>query len=167
MKKKKVIFVCLGNICRSPSAEAILKKLVKNENLEDRIEVDSAGTIDYHHGEPSDPRMKKYAARRGYAINHLARKFNTEKDFNDADYIITMDNENYKDIKELDFNNKFGHKIFKMSQFSENIKFDVVPDPYYMGSEGFEKVLDILEDSSKKLLLRIKDDIKSESKRTN
>jgi len=164
MKKKKVLFVCLGNICRSPSAETVLKKLIKDENLEDKIEVDSSGTIDYHEGEPSDPRMQKHAAKRGYALDHIARKINPEKDFVESDYIVTMDNEIYTDVIALDTQNKFRKKIFKMSQFSGKIQFQEVPDPYYKGAEGFEEVLDILEDACKVLLEKIKDDIKSENK---
>ncbi len=165
MKKKKVLFVCLGNICRSPSAEAVLKKFIKDENLEDKIEVDSSGTIAYHEGDPSDPRMQKHAARRGYTLDHIARKFNPEKDFAESDYIITMDNKNYSDVIALDVKKRFKNKIFKMSQFSRNIKFDEVPDPYYKGVEGFEEVLDILEDVCKVLLEKIKDDLESENKR--
>ncbi len=161
MKKKKVIFVCLGNICRSPAAEAVLKKLIKNENLEDKIEVDSSGTIDYHEGAPAESRMQKHSAKRGYTLDHLARKFNPGKDFIEADYIITMDNENYNDIIHLDVSKKFISKIYKMSQFSGKIKFVEVPDPYYLGSEGFEHVLDLLEDSCKVFLEKIKNDIKS------
>ena len=161
MKKKKVLFVCLGNICRSPSAEAVLKKYIKNEKLEDVIEVDSSGTINYHEGESSDPRMRKHAKNRGYSLDHIARGFNPEKDFHESDYIIAMDNEIYSDILAFDINRKFGDKILKMSQFSGDIKFNEVTDPYYLGSEGFEKVLDILEDSCKVLLEKIKVDIES------
>jgi protein-tyrosine phosphatase len=163
MKRKKVLFVCLGNICRSPSAEAVLKKLIKEQILEDKIEVDSAGTIDYHTGESSDKRMKKHAEKRGYMLDHLARQFSSKKDFEEADYIVTMDDENYIDINSLDIQNKFRNKIFKMSQFAGKIKFNKVPDPYYKGPEGFEEVLDLLEDSCKVLLEKIKDDIKSEN----
>ena len=164
MKKKKVLFVCLGNICRSPSTEAVLKKFIKDENLEDKIEVDSSGTIAYHEGESSDPRMQTHAAKRGYVLDHIARKFNSEKDFIESDYIITMDNKNYSDVISLDIKEKFRNKIFKMSQFAGNINFNEVPDPYYKGAEGFEEVLDILEDACKVLLEKIKDDIESGNK---
>ena len=164
MKKKKVLFVCLGNICRSPSAEAIFKKFVKDENLQDLIEVDSCGTIDYHQGETPDKRMQLYASKRGFKLDHIARMFNPKKDFTEQDYIIAMDNEIYKDINRFDEKKNFSEKIFRMSQFSGRIKFDEVVDPYYSGPEGFERVLDVLEDSCKILLGRIKNEIRSENK---
>lgn len=164
MKKKKVIFVCLGNICRSPAAEAVLKKIIREEGLEDKIEVDSAGTSGYHIGEGSDVRMINHASRRGYILDHIARRFNPDKDFEEADYIITMDNENYSDVLRFDPEKKYRDKIFKMSQFSGNIKFNEVPDPYYRGAEGFEEVLDLLEDSCKVLLNKIKNDMESSEK---
>jgi protein-tyrosine phosphatase len=156
---KKVLFVCMGNICRSPTAEAVFKKLVKDEGLDDKIEVDSCGTIDYHTGEPSDKRMQQHALKRGYQLDHLARQFDPHLDFMKSDYIITMDNENYYDIINLDLQNKFRDKVFKMSQFAGKIKFNEVPDPYYKGPAGFEEVLDILEDSCKVLLEKIKIDL--------
>ena len=160
MKRKKVLFVCLGNICRSPSAEAVMKKLVKREGLENIIEVDSAGTIDYHEGEPADERMQKHAKKRGYELNHTAKVFDTKTDFRKADYIVTMDNDNYYDITSFDKGNHHSDKIFKLSQFAGDIKFEEVPDPYDGGPEGFEIVLDILEDACKGLLEKIKNDIK-------
>jgi protein-tyrosine phosphatase len=158
---KNIIFVCLGNICRSPSAEAVMKKLVETEGFDGQITVDSAGTIGYHEGEPSDPRMKKFAERRGYILNHTAKKFNPGIDFINNDYIITMDNENYSDVISLDKEKKFRHKIFKMSDFARELKFDEVPDPYYGGPDGFENVLDILEDACKGLLEKIKNDLEA------
>ncbi|HSP89094.1 MAG TPA: low molecular weight protein-tyrosine-phosphatase, partial [Ignavibacteriaceae bacterium] len=143
MKKKKVLFVCLGNICRSPSAEGVLKKFIKDEHLEDKIEVDSCGTIDYHQGETPDSRTQRHALKRGYILNHRAKKFIPEKDFVETDYIVAMDNSNYSDILSFDTSNKFRNKVYKLSQFSDKIKFNEVPDPYYKGAEGFEEVLDL------------------------
>jgi low molecular weight protein-tyrosine phosphatase len=160
MKRKKVLFVCLGNICRSPSAETVMKKLVENQNLENIIEVDSAGTINYHEGEPADERMQKHAEKRGYILDHLARGFKPEIDFNSSDYIVTMDINNYYDITGMDSRNEYSDKIYKLSQFAVNMSFDEVPDPYYGGSEGFENVLNIIEDACKGLLEKIKNDIK-------
>lgn len=156
MQNKKVLFVCLGNICRSSAAEAVLKKYLEKEGLQDKVFVDSAGTAGYHIGEPSDPRMIKAASKRGYNIDHIGRKFRAAKDFLKFDYIITMDNQNFADIKELDHVNKFSHKIFKMSEFCKDIKFEEVPDPYYENEEGFEKVLNILEDGCRGILERLK-----------
>ena len=160
MKRKKVLFVCLGNICRSPSAEAVMRKLVENQELENLIEVDSAGTIDYHEGEAADKRMQKHAEKRGYKLEHLARGFKPEIDFATSDYIVTMDNNNYYDIVSLDSKNLYSDKIFKLTEFKVKINFDEVPDPYYGGSEGFKMVLDIIEDACKGLLEKVKNDIK-------
>jgi len=160
MERKKVLFICLGNICRSPSAEAVMKKLIKDQNMENLIEVDSAGTINYHEGETSDKRMQKHAERRGYKLDHLAKGFKRETDFSSSDYIVTMDNNNYYEIKSMDSKDRYTDKIFKMSEFSVNINFEEVPDPFYGGDKGFELVLDILEDACKGLLEKIKNDIK-------
>jgi len=92
MTKKKILFVCLGNICRSPAAEGIMKKLVEEKDLHNLIEVDSAGTMGYHTGEGADPRMKRHAKNRGYDLTSIARRFDPKKDFLDFDYIVTMDN---------------------------------------------------------------------------
>ena len=158
MHNKKILFVCLGNICRSPAAEAILKKNLQDKNLHDKIYVDSAGTAGYHIGESPDPRMIAYAAKRGYTVEHTTRKFNPAKDFIKFDYIITMDNENFKDVKSHDNVNKFSHKIFRMADFCKNIKVDEVPDPYYEGKKGFNNVLDILEDGCKGILEKLKNE---------
>ena len=156
MQNKKILFVCLGNICRSPAAEAILKKRLTDQNIQDNFYVDSAGTAGYHVGESSDPRMIGYAAKRGYNMDHITRKFNPAKDFVRFDYIITMDNENFEDVKSHDNLNRFSHKIFKITDFCKNMKVDEVPDPYYEGEEGFNGVLDILEDGVNGLLEKLK-----------
>lgn len=157
MQKKKILFVCLGNICRSPAAEAILKKKLTEENLQDNIYVDSAGIAGYHVGESSDPRMIGYAAKRGYKVEHITRKFNPAKDFIKFDYIITMDNEIFTDVKSHDNLNRFSHKIFKMTDFCKDIQVEEVPDPYYEGEKGFNNVLNILEDGCKEILEKLKD----------
>ncbi len=154
---KKILFVCMGNICRSPSAEAVMKYLVEKENLTDKIFIDSAGTIGYHAGEPADPRMRKHAEKRGYNLTSIARQFRLQ-DFEEFDYIVVMDHDNYRDIRALDKENKYAHKVFKMTQFSSN-GYEEVPDPYYGGPQGFENVLDILEDSAKGLLEKVKSEL--------
>ena len=160
MINKKILFVCMGNICRSPAAEGVMKTFVEKEGLTDNIFVDSAGTIGYHAGEPADARMIEHAARRGYDLTSISRKFNASSDFENFDYIITMDDDNYKDIKGLDYSGKYKNKIFKMVDFSRNLKVTEVPDPYYGGWDGFENVINILEDACAGLLDRIKNEIK-------
>ncbi len=165
MIKKKVLFVCLGNICRSPAAEGIMKSIIKKNNYEKLIEVDSAGTIGYHSGEPPDERMKTSAERRGYELDSLARKFNPKKDFIYYDYIVAMDNENYYTLLDLDKEGEYINKIHKAVEFSPLKNFKEVPDPYYGGTSGFEIVLDILEDACLGLFIKIKDEIESENKK--
>ena len=160
MAEKNILFVCLGNICRSPSAEAVMNHLLESKNLSDSVKVDSAGTIDYHEGEQADARMKVYAEKRGYKLNSIARKFNPDTDFEKFDYIITMDDNNFEDIKALDLENKFINKIYRMAEFSKDPEATEIPDPYYGGEEGFENVLDILEDAALGLVEKLKDDVK-------
>jgi len=155
----KVLFVCMGNICRSPAAEGIFKKFVDDAGLENVISVDSAGTIGYHAGEMPDARMRQYASKRGYNLVSLARQFNPKQDFDEFDFIITMDNDNYSDILSLDYNSQFNKKIFKMVDFISDKNVSEVPDPYYGDVNGFEFVIDILEDGTKNLLTKIKYDI--------
>ena len=149
----------MGNICRSPTAEGIFRKLVNDAKLDDKISIDSAGTLDYHAGELPDIRMRKHALQRDYVLDSRARQFNPKKDFYEFDYIITMDNENYKDIIRLDIDKLYSNKIFKMADFGSDRNVKEVPDPYNGGNAGFEKVLDILEDSTKHLLEKIRADI--------
>ena len=157
MINKKILFVCMGNICRS-AAEAVMKKLISDKGLADQIEVDSAGTIAYHTGESADSRMITSAEQRGYNVDSIARQFNPQKDFTHFDYIVTMDNDNYKDIKFLDDQKRYETRIFKMVDFLENHTSDKIPDPYYSGRDGFELVLDLLEDSTKGLLKKVIED---------
>lgn len=151
----KILFVCMGNICRSPSGEAVMNKLVKRAGLENEIECDSAGTIAYHEGEPADARMKRHAISRGYRLTSISRRFE-EIDFENFDYIIAMDESNYNDLHSFDYSKKYENKIFMMTDFTKNGNYREVPDPYYSGPEGFELVLDILEDACAGLLEEIK-----------
>jgi len=151
----KVLFVCMGNICRSPSGEAVMNKLVKRAGLENEIKCDSAGTIAYHEGEPADARMKRHAISRGYRLTSIARRFR-EIDFEKFDYIVAMDKSNYNDLLASDYDKKYSHKIVMMTDFAGDGKYKEVPDPYYSGPEGFELVLDILEDACMGLLEMIK-----------
>ncbi len=144
----KIVFVCLGNICRSPSAEGILKKMVLDRGLSSDFYIDSAGTSAFHVGEGADKRMKKHAIKRGYKLISLSRQFNI-CDYDEFDYIIAMDHNNLKDIYSLDNSSKHSNKIKLMTDFSKEFFNLEVPDPYYGGSKGFDTVIDILEESCK------------------
>lgn len=154
---KKILFVCLGNICRSPAAEAILKKYVNQEKLDNSFHIDSAGLLDYHEGENYDARMIQHAKSRGYNLEGTSRPFLPE-DFKKFDLIIAMDNEVFDTLKDFDKRGTFENKIFKMTDFSSSKDYDEVPDPYYLKADGFELVLDILEDSCRGLLNKLKND---------
>lgn len=154
---KKILFVCLGNICRSPAAEGILKNYVRNENLDGRFEIDSAGLLDYHEGENYDQRMIAHAEKRGYNLEGTSRPFLLE-DFKKFDLIVAMDNEIHDTLIGMDQKNQFKNKIFKMTDFSAQKDFDEVPDPYYLKADGFELVLDIIEEACKGLLKKLKND---------
>lgn len=144
----------MGNICRSPSGEAVMNALIKKNNLQDRIVCDSAGTIAYHTGEKADARMQQHAVKRGYNLTSIARQIK-EYDFDRFDYIITMDSENFRNVKALDADNKYKNKIFMMMEFATQYNDSEVPDPYYGGEQGFEYVLDLLEDACLGLLKHI------------
>ena len=164
---KRILFVCMGNICRSPAAEGIAKKFLEKKGLNGTIEIDSAGTLDYHEGELPDPRMIKHASKRGYKLDSRARQFNPNNDFDHFDYIVTMDDDNYSEITTLDKKNKYKDKVYRMVSFGNKLKVNEVPDPYYSGSDGFEYILDILEDSVDGLLKKVADDIRRENKSQN
>ena len=141
----------MGNICRSPSAEAVMQALVKQQGMEKEIFCDSAGTLDYHRGKPADARMQKYARLRGYELNSISRPFEYD-DFELFDWIITMDEDNYQQIKWFDQRINYADKIRRMTDFCITAQVSAVPDPYYGGNQGFENVLDLLEDACQGLL---------------
>jgi protein-tyrosine phosphatase len=149
--EKKILFVCLGNICRSPAAEGIMEKKAAGRS----IIVDSAGTAGYHIGALPDARMRSHASKRGYPLNSRSRKFNPAVDFEKFDMIIAMDKENLRDLHSMDKEHKYGVKLSLMTDYCEKITADEVPDPYYEGPEGFEYVLDILEDACDGLLKKL------------
>lgn len=151
--KKRILFICLGNICRSPSAEAIMKYYVKERGLEGQYYIDSAGISGYHSGDPADRRMQSHAIRRGYDLTSLSRKFYPDADFSDFDMIIGMDDQNIRDLQRMATSAEEKNKIFKITDFCQRFSYrDSVPDPYYGGDSGFELVLDLLEDAVEGLL---------------
>ena len=148
---KRILFVCLGNICRSCTAEEIMRTVLHREGLGQVVEVDSAGLIGYHQGEQADPRMRAHASRRGYHITHLSRKVRMT-DFYDFDLIIGMDDSNISGLRDLAPSVEAEAKIHRMTEYCVNKVVDHVPDPYYGGAQGFENVIDILEDACEGLL---------------
>lgn len=155
---KKILFVCLGNICRSSSAEEIMRTLVKQAGLEQEIEIDSAGILNYHQGELPDSRMRMHAARRGYELTHRSRPVCTD-DFFEFDWLIGMDDRNIQDLKDRAPSPEAEKKICRMTDFCRVKQVDYVPDPYYGGAQGFENVLDILEDACSGLLEEIRKEL--------
>lgn len=155
MEKKKILFVCTGNICRSPGAEAIFAGMVKNRGLFQKFEIGSAGTSAYHVGEAADKRMQAHAKKRGYYLTSISRKFNPFRDFDHFDFIIAMDNENLLSLKRKARNENDHQKIHKITDFRKEWDYDEIPDPYYGGEEGFELVIDLLEDSCEGLLEKL------------
>ena len=153
--KYKVLFVCLGNICRSPAAQGILEHIVRENGMQERIEVDSAGTYSGHRGELPDRRMRTAALYRGFALTHKARPV-SGLDFLEFDMIVAMDDQNYEDLMHLAPSVEATHKIKKMASFLKQRQMSYIQDPYYMGAEGFSLVLDLLEDGCQNLFDTIK-----------
>ncbi|MDJ0799372.1 MAG: low molecular weight protein-tyrosine-phosphatase [Calothrix sp. MO_167.B12] len=151
----KLLFVCLGNICRSPSAENIMNHLIEQSELGDGIICDSAGTSSYHIGSPPDRRMSAAAMQKlGFQLRGQARQFQ-RSDFEEFDLILAMDQENYHNILYLDSTGKYEHKVRLMCDFCSQYTLKEVPDPYYGGSEGFNQVIDLLMDACGGLLEHI------------
>ncbi len=151
--KKRVLFICLGNICRSPTAHGVFETLVAQHNLEHLIEVDSAGTAAYHIGNPPDIRSVSAAQQRGYELDHLRARQVTAQDFETFDYILAMDSENLDNLKSIAPANYQGYLGLFLS-FGQCLESEV-PDPYYGGASGFDHVLDLVENASMGLLLNI------------
>jgi protein-tyrosine phosphatase len=154
----KVLFVCMGNICRSPSAEGVFTALVEKHGLTDEFNIDSCGTINHHTGEAPDSRAQKAAAGRGNDISGLRGRQYRALDFEGFDYIIAMDYDNLR-VLYADCNPKFRHKLHLFCSFAENREEDEVPDPYYGGTQGFEDVYDLIEDASIGLLAAIQSSV--------
>lgn len=156
-----VLFVCMGNICRSPAAEIIFRKLVDEAGLSHSMEIDSAGTIGYHAGSGPDRRMAATLRSRGYTITGEARRIRAS-DLSSFDYILTMDEANLDEVTRLDPSGTLHHKIIPMVRFARSHNDSHVPDPYYGGNEGFEHVADLLEDACAGFLRFLTDSSRSQ-----
>lgn len=158
MKDKiKLLFVCLGNICRSPAAQAVMQRLVDERGLSHRFEIDSAGTYGGHAGDLPDRRMRVHARPRGYELTHRSRRI-TGDDFERFDLIVAMDAGNLQSLRSMAATVEETRKIVMMGDYIRQYPhYDYVPDPYYEGSEGFELVLDLLEDACDNLLTQLLD----------
>ncbi len=152
--KVRVLFVCMGNICRSPTAEAVFRHYVEVAGLNDRILIDSAGTHDYHIGEPPDTRTQHAAKRRGYDMSKLRGRQVEVGDFAQFDYVLAMDNANLSILKRMRPQDAHSH-LGLFLEFADQHNEKEVPDPYFGGAEGFEHVLDMVEDAARGLLSHI------------
>ncbi len=164
MNPVSVLFVCLGNICRSPLAEGIFKRLVEQRGFSEEILCDSAGTAGYHEGADPDHRSMEIAKRNGIALNHIGRKLK-EEDFQNFDYIVAMDQSNFGHLKSHKANKPgVRAKVFKMMDYDNAETGNDVPDPYYGGTRGFEIVYDMLHEACNNLLDHIVKENKLEPK---
>jgi protein-tyrosine phosphatase len=147
----RILFVCLGNICRSPTAEGVMRRLVRERGLEDEIEIDSAGTGGWHVGAPPDARATEAARRRGTELAGSARRFDPQRDFERFDLIVAMDAENKRDLLAIAPDHEAREKVrmFRPADLD-------VPDPYYGGDDGFEEVLDLVEEAAVELLRELR-----------
>lgn len=147
----KILFVCMGNICRSPTAEGAFSKLVAERGLKDRVSVDSAGTHAYHIGEPPDARSVRAAAARGIDLSRQRARRVTAQDFHQFDYVLAMDSDNYNHLAALCPEGS-ENKLRLFLSFAPHLEIRDVPDPYYGGATGFERVLDMVETAARGLL---------------
>jgi protein-tyrosine phosphatase len=157
-KPFKVCFVCLGNICRSPTAEGVLQHLVNKRSLQPYFEIDSAGTSAYHTGESANTHIQRIANRHGVMLHSKARRFESV-DLSRFDMVLAMDNENVSNIRQLDPGQRYDEKITLLRAFDPAMESREVPDPYTGGLEGFENVFGIIERSCKNLLDKLEKNI--------
>lgn len=148
MSQIKVLFVCMGNICRSPTAEGVFKKVLADNGMTDRFIVDSAGTHAYHVGESPDSRAQQTARQRGVNLSNIRARKVSASDFDEFDYILAMDTDNYHILLDA-CPEHHRHKVRLFLEFAPERDEDNVPDPYYGGQNGFEYVFDLVEDASR------------------
>ena len=157
----KILFVCLGNICRSPAAEGVFLHLLNQQGLSNHFVVDSAGTGSWHVGNKADPRMRAAAERRGIHLPSRARQIELD-DFSRFDLVLTMDSDNLRNVRSLakEVGKNATATIRPMLSYARSTEISDVPDPYYGGEQGFENVLDLLEDACSGLIEEIKSEIR-------
>lgn len=151
----KMLFVCLGNICRSPTADGIFNHIVVREKMDQKIMIDSAGTGDWHVGKAPDSRTVAAASQRGYDLSVLRARQVTARDFEKFDYVLAMDKSNLLDLQRIKPTTYTGH-LGLFLDFGTRGDYREVPDPYYGGHDGFELVLDLVEDAAQGLLNHIR-----------
>ena len=154
MSRYAILFVCMGNICRSPTAHGVFRHKITHIRQAHSVVVDSAGTHNYHPGEPPDTRTQRHAAQRGYDLSDLRARQITDEDFARYDLILAMDWDNLALAQDL-CPPAHAHKLRRMTEFCLQFDSPVVPDPYYGGSQGFEEVLDLVEDACEGLLRHV------------
>jgi protein-tyrosine phosphatase len=147
----KILFVCMGNICRSPTAEAVFRKRLTEKNMLHKVHVDSAGTHNFHPGSPPDERSQKHARQRGYDLSSLRARSVAASDFEQFDLLVAMDWDN-RALLEESCPAPYRHKIRGLAEFLQTTQASVIPDPYDGGAQGFEHVLDLTEESCEGLL---------------
>lgn len=151
----RVLFVCMGNICRSPTAEGVFRHLVGQQGLAEKIIIDSAGTHDYHIGNPPDARSQAAAARRGYDLSSLRARQVTIEDFTGFDYVLAMDDANLR-LLQQQCPDEYRGRLKLFLEFAKDRELREVPDPYYGGAQGFAQVLDLVENAARGLLEHIR-----------
>ena len=160
VEKIRILFVCMGNICRSPTAHGVFTRLVQESKLAHRVEIDSAGTHAYHVGEPPDRRSQVAALRRGVDLSSLRARRVVSDDFAYYHYLLAMDRDNYHALLAIAPPTHL-HKVRMFLTFAPHLAVDEVPDPYYGGSNGFEQVLDIVEVAARGLLSAIQSELRT------
>lgn len=151
----RVLFVCMGNICRSPTAQGVFRKLLQQEGLEAAIETDSAGTHAYHSGQPPDRRAQETALRRGIDLSDLRARRVEPEDFAGFEYVLAMDQDNFHNLSRI-CPPGAERKLVLLMDFAPHLRIREVPDPYYGGESGFERVFDMVEAASEGLLAEIR-----------
>jgi protein-tyrosine phosphatase len=150
----KLLFVCMGNICRSPAAEGVMKKMVTDSGLDSQVHIDSAGTGGWHSGARADHRMRAAATARGYDLTSMARQVK-ETDLAEFDLVLVMDQQNHRDLRAFDREHLHDAKVHFFCEYCTQHDTKEVPDPYYGGEQGFENVLNLLEDGCAGLLKQV------------